>query len=145
VPEVNCPHCSSETTELSQSGVTVDRCDNCGLIWFDPNEIHTFLQDQGPPASLPYPEDSSFRLAQTTAVNQCPRCSGNSLQRGALSGLPFFWCNKCNGIAIFQSDVADFRTATSGRFSARFEPENPLDPDSMLVFDLVLAVLTIFE
>lgn len=39
---INCPECSILLTPYSCQDVIVDRCNNCGGIWFDKKEIGFF-------------------------------------------------------------------------------------------------------
>lgn len=42
---INCPKCSAEMTLVSYDQIKVDRCTNCGGLWFQPEELRALRDD----------------------------------------------------------------------------------------------------
>lgn len=45
---MKCPKCGSEMSEMDFSGITTDRCEGCGGIFFDQGEIDLLLKSKEP-------------------------------------------------------------------------------------------------
>lgn len=45
---MRCPKCGHEMAEEEQAGIKVDRCGNCGGVFFDAGELDLLLQSQEP-------------------------------------------------------------------------------------------------
>ena len=49
---MRCPKCGHELAEQELSGIKVDRCPNCGGVFFDAGELDTLLESQEPAGFL---------------------------------------------------------------------------------------------
>jgi len=94
-----CPRCQKpalEELDLDYSGVVLDRCLQCGGVWFDGGELEQVLKeaardvhlpDEMQPCGLPCPrcetEMSSFQYPDTeVTVDMCNECRGLWLDHG---------------------------------------------------------------
>jgi len=109
----NCIKClkgSLQEYTMPKSGMTIDQCNACGGMWFDPGELETIL---GPNAVQP------FFISGGSNVNDeyhCPRCSvplaafnysGTSTEIDA--------CPSCKGIWLDYKEWHDISAARKGR------------------------------
>jgi len=82
------------------SGVSVDLCDKCEALWFDPGEVETVFRKTYDDRLVEIPTDVHFKLYGPIADESCPRCGVPSLRTGSLKTVPFKACGSCNGVFI---------------------------------------------
>ena len=74
---MDCPKCSSEMQEHStatlQGEVTIDRCDNCGGLWFDHGEAEK-LKDDWMSDFLDSGDPKVGKEQNLNTEINCPRC-----------------------------------------------------------------------
>jgi Zn-finger nucleic acid-binding protein len=88
-------------TPETRSGVTADRCDRCGGLWFDAEELDRWLgdayvTDAGPPESRIPPRGDGSR--------PCPRCDC-AMHTAGWTGLVLDRCGKCRGLFVEASEI----------------------------------------
>jgi len=134
---VNCPKCKSRMAEVHKRGVSIDRCDSCNFLWFDPSEIYRYLRGPHNSPTFEIPDDSNFRLASSTRGQLCTRCDQNTFQSGAISGVPFLRCCECGGIGIWQQHIGAIRHAAIKKDLISPDSPPPSEPDVWDVWDAV--------
>lgn len=111
---MNCPKCDSEMEKVVHSGIEVDRCTDCGGIWFDMLE-HKALKivpgseaiDTGDPAV-------GREMSKIEHIN-CPVCK-TPMARMVDKEQPDLWCEgcaACNGIFFDAGEFTDFKQETT--------------------------------
>lgn len=90
IPE-RCPSCSSRMRTVAIRGVEVDRCETCGGIWLDREELQTISQ-----------RTLTVQRRGELTTRQCPRCE-LALESAALTeidGLSVESCTHCDGVFL---------------------------------------------
>lgn len=87
----------------SAHGVTVDRCDRCGGVWFDATELDRWLADFYPDLARP-PEHRMPRRGR--GGHPCPRCH-KAMETAGWTGLVLDRCPECHGIFAEASELGD--------------------------------------
>ena len=95
---IRCPGlaCAGRMTPEKRFGVSVDRCERCGGLWFDAQELdrwlgHADTSDLQPPESRIPPRSLGSR--------SCPRCSCD-LHTAGWTGLILDRCPTCRGLFV---------------------------------------------
>lgn len=93
---LRCPALACGGTLRSESahGVTVDRCDRCGGMWFDAHELDRWLADYYP--DLPQPPEHRIPR-RGVGGRPCPRCH-KPMDTAGWTGLVLDRCPECHGI-----------------------------------------------
>ena len=138
---MNCPDCQSEMIEINQRGVTIDRCEFCGNLWFDPNEIYRFLCGQNGEPGFGLPDDSSFTLAPSPTDQRCARCAHPSIQSGVIYGVSYKRCSACEGISINSRGVSRIRRNAIKRSAEKTSPPTPTEHFLMAVVEIAGKIL----
>ena len=87
-----------------RSGVVLDRCPVCGLVWCDRTELAAVVAGERPGSVMRWgrrvegPEGGSGWQA-------CPRDGTPTLRPYDLDGIPFRRCTRCQGVAIAGEDL----------------------------------------
>lgn len=94
---MKCPKCQGTMQPVTTDAGTVDRCQDCGGMWFDRAEVksqaaHAAEIDVG----------SAERGARFNSVDRisCPKCANTPLIRMVDNDQPHIWfeaCSSCNG------------------------------------------------
>lgn len=95
---IRCPGagCAGRMTPERRFGVTVDRCEKCGGLWFDADELDRWLADvdatdvKGPESRIP---------ARGVGSRPCPRCT-HALDTAGWTGPVLDRCNNCRGLFV---------------------------------------------
>jgi uncharacterized protein len=106
---MNCPKCGGTMTSVTVDQASVERCENCGGLWFDLLE-HEHIKkarvagqlDTGDPA-VGQSHDSQSRIA-------CPRCSAQMI-RMVFPDKPHIHyeaCTVCYGLYLDAGEFKDF-------------------------------------
>ena len=97
-----CPGCRAAMTVDSRDGVTIDRCPQCGGLWFDAEELDRCL------LAL-YPEDSPPPEARIPergmGTRRCPRCT-RFMTTAGWTGLVLDRCPTCRGLFVEATELA---------------------------------------
>ena len=99
-----CPDCASELRQETRQGVTIGRCEGCGGIWFDADEITEYVRVSRPDAQVT-PVDAHFTRHTRGAGLRCPCCEEDALELGAIAGVGFQRCTWCGGIFVKERDL----------------------------------------
>lgn len=103
---MKCPKCQGTMKAVTTDAGTVERCDDCGGMWFDRLEdkrqaAHAAAIDTG----------SAQRGERFNMVDRisCPKCANSPLTRMVDNDQPHIWfeaCSACNGRFF---DAGEFR------------------------------------
>lgn len=105
-----CPECDRTCLPFNCGPVVVDRCPQCGGIWFDPGEIGVFrerLRELDLTELVPIGEAASSQ----PGILGCPRCRGivlESFHYGVNTGVMPLRCTRCEGIWLAGDELRVF-------------------------------------
>jgi Zn-finger nucleic acid-binding protein len=111
---MKCPKCQGRMQPITTAGGTVDRCDDCGGVWFDRLEMGK-QADHSSEVDVGNPE----RGARFNSVDRigCPRCANTPLTRMVDNDQPHIWfeaCSSCGGRFL---DAGEFKDLTERSLS----------------------------
>jgi Zn-finger nucleic acid-binding protein len=95
-----CPRCRQPMRPEWHRSIEIDRCPDCGDLWFDRTELTTYVADKTPgfgkvklgaPRRVPGEHDTSLA---------CPRCRAPSLEPHEWDGHRFGRCADCSGVHL---------------------------------------------
>jgi Zn-finger nucleic acid-binding protein len=102
---MRCPECGLRMLQRRIEGVTIDRCDGCGGLWFDMEEVRSYVREWHPDAEY-VPDDDHFHFHTKGAGSLCTCCGKKNLEIGSLKGFSFQRCTWCGGIFVNEKDLA---------------------------------------
>ena len=111
---LRCPKCGSEMVRVSFRGVEIDRCTNCGGLWFDVLEHEELRKLEGSESLDTGNAAVSRALHQRQSAYPCPRC-GTPLTRIADLHQPHIHLEKCSrdyGVFFDAGEFHDWKTVT---------------------------------
>jgi uncharacterized protein len=71
---VKCPKCGGELVAVSQDGIEVDRCAQCGGMWFDRLEADRLLKEKGSAKAVDIGDAKVGEEKNEQGKIECPRC-----------------------------------------------------------------------
>lgn len=101
---MKCSECDSNMIQETVGSVTIDRCEVCGGLWFDPSEIGQYLQTLNPKLES-VPQDSEFITTTKGQAGSCPACERKTLEVGSYRGVSFLRCGWCAGMFLDASQL----------------------------------------
>jgi Zn-finger nucleic acid-binding protein len=138
-PDVCCPSCDG-VCEIERHGrLEVDRCTDCGGVWFDRTELGTYATLKGPGVVGwgRRVED----LGEAEIPSRCPRCREETLHPYKWDKLRFSRCSGCEGIHVTREELERFTKDTS-EWAAQVEREHKLQIERFgFAADFVAGVL----
>ena len=107
-PHVKCPSCDASLVEKHVVRMSIDFCNICQGIWFDPGELTEYqsilaLTDAGEPDA-----EDQLMLTPNASIQNCPRCEATTLQTGSFSGYDMSQCRKCRGVFVPTATLHSF-------------------------------------
>lgn len=111
---LRCPVDGKTMTKVQVGTFAVDRCDDCGGMWLDLNEIHRVLAIKGESKRIELTEPSKARPGSGRQARLCPRDGGHMI---TLSNLPqvhveYEQCPICGGIYLDRGELNDLNSYT---------------------------------
>lgn len=98
VGTLRCPRGDHALEPLTVAGLALDRCAQCGLIWFDERELQLLLR------RMAMGREVQLQLRSPTLSRDdslmCPRCRGPSLNIGTWRKVPLALCSTCGGVCL---------------------------------------------
>ena len=142
---MNCPECATAMQEEAHHGVMIDRCSNCGGMWFDIEEIQNYLDAHGTRVGQPVPQEDELRASHTGEAELCTCCEERRLRAGTLRGFKYLRCSWCGGIYLSAADLEKIQSRETGPPASP-----PLPPgqkmltfgDGLDLIDVALRVIT---
>jgi Zn-finger nucleic acid-binding protein len=71
---VKCPKCDGELQPVKYEGLEVDRCAQCGGLWFDNMETDRLLKSKGSAKSIDTGDVKTGEKQNAIGSIDCPRC-----------------------------------------------------------------------
>ena len=105
---MKCPLCNVSLIEKHVVRVSIDFCNKCQGIWFDPGELTEYqsilaLTDAGEPDA-----EDQLVPAPDASIQNCPRCVAATLQPGSYSGYDMSQCRECRGVFVPTTTLHSF-------------------------------------
>jgi len=100
--------------EETRHGVVIDRCSSCGGIWFDIEEIQSYLNARGTRTGQPIPKEDELRVSQSGDPDVCTCCGERKLQDGMLRGFAYRRCSWCGGVFLPAEELAKIQSRETG-------------------------------
>jgi Zn-finger nucleic acid-binding protein len=111
---LRCPKCGSEMVRVSFQGVEIDRCTNCGGLWFDVLEHEELRRLEGAESIDKGNAAVGQALDQRQSAYPCPRC-GTPLTRITDPHQPQIHLDKCSrdyGVFFDAGEFRDWKSLT---------------------------------
>src|SRR5688500_10526198 len=103
----------------TREGITIDRCKECGGLWFDAQELDRCLLALYPDGALP-PEARTPDRGRGT--RRCPRCD-QFMKTAGWTGLVLDRCDTCRGLFVEASELAHMERAQPPLHALSFETQ----------------------
>ncbi len=90
---MNCPNCNSEMVQRLIAEVMIDECDNCGVLWFDKDELEVYRKKYYTKEIDKDVLFNQFIIFKEIERRGCPKCSSDKfminklIQDGVLTQL----------------------------------------------------------
>ena len=94
---MECPRCQAVLSEIMLDEIVLDRCSQCGGIWFDFAEFERILSRESRVIQALLPEGGTTEPEEAHEL-PCPRCNGTLIRMGAPTGpTSYYGCLTCYG------------------------------------------------
>jgi len=110
---MQCPKCSSSMEKVTYGGIEVDRCADCGGMWFDVGEREKLKAQKGSERIDTGDPDRGEKLNKLGRIN-CPVCHTQMIRMVDLKQ-PHIWyesCTVCHGAFFDASEFKDYKEKT---------------------------------
>jgi Zn-finger nucleic acid-binding protein len=101
---MKCTKCGGDfKTYQTKQGFDVDKCKNCGAIWFDKGELNKFLDDERRLEKL---GTQGLDNSKATSLN-CPRCYHDRMYVGKYpkTNVTLDQCPMCHGLYFDKGEL----------------------------------------
>ncbi len=98
--KIICPDCNCKMTAYLCESAVIDKCDQCGGIWFDKNELTIFQQSIKKYDLRELMADEGLQaISGRYQISDCPRCQQPLVEQvqGAFKKVHLQCCTKCQG------------------------------------------------
>lgn len=102
---LQCPKCGHGMQEATYGDITIDRCTQCGGLWFDTGEAER-LKDRYMGDVLDSGDPGEGRRWDTVEDIACPRC-GKDMQKTSDPHQKHIWYESCEEHGLFM-DAGEF-------------------------------------
>jgi len=102
---MNCPACASTFQQLPHDRLVIDRCPTCRGLWFDENELKSYLTHSRVGIAV---ERHPATLGEESPL-RCPRCESPAMKACRRGGVDFLKCSDCAGLFLSASSVRELR------------------------------------
>lgn len=112
---MKCPKCNASMASVTFEEVTVDRCTECGGMWFDADEARLLKEKKGSDVIDSGDPALGRRMDRITNIN-CPRCARPMIRMVDVGeqAIDYEACSHCYGIFL---DAGEFRVLTDWTMS----------------------------
>lgn len=109
---MKCPKCNSDMSIVKHEYVQVDKCTNCGGIWFDLMEREDLLKmKNSEKIDTSVFQNSVDNTNKPEAKIRCPKCNVNMhILRDILQNqIEYEQCGSCRGVFLDKGEFADLK------------------------------------
>ncbi|MCZ6855774.1 MAG: zf-TFIIB domain-containing protein [Gammaproteobacteria bacterium] len=116
---MQCPKCESEFETFTYQNVEIDRCTNCGGIWFDAQEKEDLERSQGA-ESIDIGDKRVGRKYNQKRNTNCPKCGIEMLRMADKTQfhIEYEFCPTCLGTFF---DAGEFKDLSELTFIERLK------------------------
>jgi PAT family beta-lactamase induction signal transducer AmpG len=122
---MRCPKCRADMAPVVHEGVEVDRCSNCGGLWFDTGELEA-LRSKAAAQAIDTGERSEGRRYNAIDEYRCPRCGGE-MEKHVDPQQRHIWfetCTDCDGSFFDAGEFRDLAQLTVSDYVKRLVMRN---------------------
>lgn len=114
---IRCPKCHVDMEQIRYEDVEIDRCGDCGGIWFDAGEIER-LKSHRAAHAIDTGDAATGRARNTIDRYPCPRCSGSMVRMidPIQHHIWFETCSICGGSYFDAGEFRDLSKVTIADF-----------------------------
>lgn len=113
-----CPKCGGRLQPVVYAGVEIDRCVNCGGLWFDRQEVEQLREIKGSESLDIGDPRMGNQFDRTASKVECPRCQGQQMIRMLDIDEYSIWYEKCPCCQGIWLDAGEFK-----KFKDNFQPK----------------------
>ncbi len=114
---MNCPKCEHPTEAVAYEGIEIDRCTNCGGLWFDALEAEHLKEMKGSEA-IDTGEAEVGQVYDESRLVSCPKCRVAMIRMSdpEQPHIHFESCPTCYGVFFDAGEFRDYREHTVMEF-----------------------------
>jgi Zn-finger nucleic acid-binding protein len=107
--ELKCPKDGTVMTKVTTGGVTIDRCEACGAMWFDLNELERLLMGKVKTKEVDIGPRTRTDATVRTKNLQCPRDGErmDEIEYPEQSHVHVMKCGTCQGMLFDAGELVD--------------------------------------
>ena len=114
---MQCPKCTQAMTAVTYDETTVDRCTDCGGIWFDAHERETLLTARGGVRAVDTGDPTVGQRMNERDRISCPRCTTQMVRMVDQDrpDIRYEQCAVCGGSFLDAGELLDLNRMTLSR------------------------------
>ena len=105
---MKCPKCGGELRPIVQDSIEVDRCEQCGGLWFDRREADRLLKVRGSAEAVDTGNANLGEQQNEIGKIECPRCHTQMIRMVDLEQ-HHIWYESCTVCYGKWFDAGEFR------------------------------------
>lgn len=113
-----CPKCGGSLRSVVYEGVEINRCVNCGGLWFDSQEVEQLREIEGSESLDIGDPRLGNQFDRSGKKIECPRCQGQQMIRMLDIDEYSIWYEKCPLCRGIWLDAGEFK-----KFKDNFQPK----------------------
>ncbi|AFZ34794.1 hypothetical protein Sta7437_1224 [Stanieria cyanosphaera PCC 7437] len=108
---LQCPKCNGRLKAVVYQGIEIDRCQQCGGIWFDSQEAETLKQIKGSDTVDLGQTEISDQFNLTEEEVDCPRCQKPMIRMLDIDRYNLWYekCLNCGGVWFDAGEFKQFK------------------------------------
>lgn len=108
---LNCPKCNGRLKSVVYEKIEIDRCQQCGGIWFDSQEAETLRKIKGSDKLDLGQTEISDRFNFTEEEIHCPRCQQQMIRMLDMDRYNLWYekCLNCGGVWLDAGEFKQFK------------------------------------
>jgi len=111
---MQCPKCLGKMSKVRVEDIVIDRCDNCGGLWFDEGELQKLLAIKGSERVIDTGDPALGKSMNQTGRVECPRCHNPMIKMVVpqQAHIQFESCIVCYGAFFDAGEFTDAKHLT---------------------------------
>ncbi len=111
---MNCPKCASSMEEITEKGITIDRCTGCSGMWFDLFEAEDMIETADVRTVDTGSALKGIKMNKIRDI-KCPKCSIEMQTASDREDptLQFEVCTSCHGYFLDAGELKDMDNVTA--------------------------------
>ncbi len=114
---MQCPKCDQPMSAVTHEQITVDRCIDCGGIWFDATEREALLATRGGVRAVDTGDSAVGQQMNNLDRITCPHCTTQMIRMvdNDRPDIRFEQCAACGGSFLDAGELRDLKRLTLSR------------------------------